>query len=80
MALYQYASLSDRDQDINRTEIVGHETQSLLNSEIHSNRIDPNIVRMYCNAVRMFSNDSHGASNQCHEDAYQEVPVSVSEQ
>lgn len=57
IALYQYASISDRDQDINRTEIVGHEGESLLNSEIYSNRIDPNVLRMYCSPFAVYSND-----------------------
>lgn len=44
IALYQYPSVSDKQQDINRTEIVGHQEESTLNAEIYSNRIDPNVI------------------------------------
>ena len=37
LALYQYATLSDKQQDINRTEIVGHQDESTLNKEIYNN-------------------------------------------
>jgi hypothetical protein len=77
IALYQYANLNDKALDVNRTEIVGHQNESVLNAEIYSNRIDPNVIRLYCNAFPVWSND-HGQSS-VHIDNYIEIPVAVSE-